>query len=284
MKTGKNYKKKNYNKKKPFDKQQSIDFANLRKFLETNSNEQNKKNDNKRFLYLFNNPQGTKNNSKQFDKESSFDDDMVNFKGDLEELSQEDMFDISGTSSSFDDILNDMLINGKNDDELFNDVFNNPQDDSIDFSEFNKKGTKNILIEDNGDKTRNIAALYNKAIQKSRKNKRLNEQETDVIRLINDCANILDENDKSTHKKTNQFLNKAKYNDNKQYPLENNTLYQGFNMSKYDIQKNKSSNNNNYKNHNKNNTNWNNPFFWIFIFFYNYCTIIIIIIRIIIVY
>ena len=52
MKTGKNYKKKNYNKKKPFDKQQSIDFANLRKFLETNSNEQNKKNDNKRFLYL----------------------------------------------------------------------------------------------------------------------------------------------------------------------------------------------------------------------------------------
>ena len=251
---------KNYSDKQQFDTQESIDFSDLKQLLKNRNDlktlkkvedliERKSKSGNP----YINNLQGTKNNSKQFDKELSFDDDMVKL-----ELSQEDknpnyqnkknddkrfLYLYNNTQGSFDDSKND---NEKNDDEFFYDVFNNPQEDRIDFSEFNKKGTKNILIADNDDKTNNIAALYRQAIKKIREHESLTDQETDAIRLVEAYANILDENDQSTRKKTNKFKNKAKYNDNKQYPLENNTLYQ-FNMSKYDIQKNKFSKNNNYK-------------------------------------
>ena len=130
---------KNYSDKQQFNTQRSINFSDLEQFLKNRNDLKTlkkvedliEKKSQSGNPYI-NNLQGTKNNSKQFDKESSFDDEMCNLK-----LSQEDMFDISGISSSSDDISR----NDENYNKLFDYVFNNPQDDRIDFSEFNKKGT-----------------------------------------------------------------------------------------------------------------------------------------------
>ena len=216
---------KNYSDKQQFNTQRSINFSDLEQFLKNRNDLKTlkkvedliEKKSQSGNPYI-NNLQGTKNNSKQFDKESSFDDEMCNLK-----LSQEDMFDISGISSSSDDISR----NDENYNKLFDYVFNNPQDDRIDFSEFNKKGTDNITIEDNYDKTDGIKTIYLQSQQKIRNNESLTDQETDVMRYINELANIIDKNE---------------------YYYCPNTLYQDFSNNNNDKKKKQPGNANKNKN------------------------------------